>query len=77
VVPRGAVSTQDGAWHPSRLDFSLPVLASSQIYRAKFRDAMRHLGLFDAIPDDVWAIDWYVNCQAVGDSEASLKYLAP
>ena len=76
-VPGGAVSTQDGAWHPSRVDFYLPVFALSQVYRAKFRDAMHRLGLFDAIPDAVWAVDWNVNCQAVGESEASLTYLAP
>jgi Putative transposase/Transposase zinc-binding domain len=77
VVPGGALSTQDGTWHPSRVDFYLPVRALSQIYRGKFRDAMRGLGLFDAIPQDVWTIDWNVNCQAVGASEAPLKYLAP
>ncbi len=77
VVPGGALSTRDGTWHPSRVDFYLPVRALSQIYRAKFRDAMRGLGLFDAIPQEVWTIDWNVNCQAVGASEASLKYLAP
>jgi hypothetical protein len=49
----------------------------SQISRAKFRDAMRGLGLLDAIPETVWHVDWNVHCQAVGASEASLKYLAP
>jgi hypothetical protein len=77
VVPGGAVSTPEDTWHPSRLAFYLPVQALSQIYRAKFREAMRHLGLFAAIPAAVWSIDWNVNCQAVGESEASLKYLAP
>jgi hypothetical protein len=77
VVPGGAVSTPDGTWHPSRVDFYLPVRALSQIYRAKFRDAMHRLGLFQAIPAAVWTIDWNVNCQAVGASEASLQYLAP
>ncbi len=77
VVPGGAVSTQDGAWHPSRLDFYLPVKALSEIYRAKFRDAMRRLDLFATIPGEVWTIDWNVNCQAVGESEASLTYLTP
>jgi hypothetical protein len=77
VVPGGAVSTQDGAWHPSRLDFSLPVKALSAISRAKFRDAMHRLDLFATIPGEVWTIDWNVNCQAVGESEASLTSLAP
>jgi hypothetical protein len=77
VVPGGAVSTHEGTWHPSRVDFYLPVRALSAIYRAKFRDAMRRLGLFDAIPREVWTLDWNVNCQAVGASAASLTYLAP
>ena len=77
VVPGGALSSQDETWHPSRVDFYLPVKALSQIYRAKFRDAMRGLGLFASIPAEVWSLDWNVHCQAVGASEASLKYLAP
>lgn len=77
IVPGGALSTSDGLWHPSRIDFYLPVRALSQIFKAKFRDAMKEAGLFDQIPPDVWQIDWNVNSQAVGSSEASLKYLAP
>jgi hypothetical protein len=30
-----------------------------------------------APPAAVWTIDWNVNCQAVGSSQASVKYLAP
>ena len=63
--------------YPLRVDFYLPVKALSQIYRAKFRDAMHRLGLIAAIPAAVWTVDWNVNCQAVGASEASLTYLAP
>jgi len=46
-------------------------------YKAKFRDEMKQAALFDQIPPEVWQIDWNVNSQAVGSSEASLKYLAP
>jgi len=77
IVPGGALSTSDGLWHPCRIDFYLPVRALSQIFKAKFRDAMKDAGLFDQILSEVWQIDWNVNCQAVGSSEASLKYLAP
>jgi hypothetical protein len=38
---------------------------------------MKQAGLFDLIPPEVWQIDWNVNSQAVGSSEATLKYLAP
>ncbi len=77
IVPGGALSTTDGLWHPSRIDFFLPVKALSKIYKAKFRDAMKDADLFDQIPPEVWLIDWNVNSQAIGSSEASLKYLAP
>ena len=67
----------DGSWHPSRIDFFLPVKALSIIFRAKFRDLMKQAKLLDQIPNDVWQIAWNVNCQAVSSSEACLKYLAP
>lgn len=77
VVTGGALSTQDRTWHPSRIDFYLPVRALSRIFRAKFRDEMKKAGLFDLIPPQVWDIEWNVNCQAVGQSHAAIKYLAP
>jgi hypothetical protein len=77
IVAGGALASTDGLWHPSRIDFFLPVKALSQIFRAKFRDEMIKAGHFDQIPAEVWQIDWNVNCQAVSSSEASLKYLAP
>ncbi len=77
VVPGGALSTKDGRWHPSNPTFYLPVLALSPIFRAKFRDRMKEAGLFDRISAEVWQKEWNVNCQAVGDAEGSIKYLAP
>jgi hypothetical protein len=77
IVAGGAVSTTDGKWRSSRIDFFLPVRALSRIFRAKFRDEMIKAGLFDAIPANVWEQEWNVNCQAVGESQASIKYLAP
>ena len=77
IATGGAFSSTQGTWHPSRVDFFLPVKVLSKIYRAKFRDEMEKAGLFDQIPHEVWHIDWVVNSQAVGSSEASLKFLAP
>ncbi len=76
LVPGGAVSTQDGRWHACSPGFYLPVHALSRIFRAKFRDAMGQAGLLAQIAPEVWTIDWNVNCQAVGNGEATLKYLA-
>jgi len=77
IVVGGALSSEDKTWKPSDLGFYVPVPALSSIFRAKFRDEMIKAGLFDQIPGEVWYIDWNVNSQPVGSSEASLKYLAP
>ena len=77
IVSGGAIRCADGSWHPSRTDFFLPVKALSIIFRAKFRDLIKQANLFDRIPPVVWQIAWNVNCQAVGSSQATLKYLAP
>lgn len=77
VVPGGAISKADGCWHPSRIDFFLPVKAMSKIFKAKFRYQMKRNGLDADIPSDVWRQDWIVNCQAISNSMHSVKYLAP
>ena len=77
VVPGGALSTQEHRWHPSRIDFFVPVRALSKVFRAKFRDEIDKAGLLGAIPPELWQTDWNVNCQAAGACEHSLRYLAP
>jgi Putative transposase/Transposase zinc-binding domain len=77
VVPGGGVSKSDGLWHPSRIDFFLPVKAMSKIFAAKFRDEMKKCGLEANIPADVWRKPWIVHCQATGNSMHAVKYLAP
>jgi len=77
IAAGGAFSTSKGNWHPSRIDFYLPVRALSRIFRAKFRDEIEKAGLLTQIPPQVWQIEWNVNCQAVGSPETSLNYLAP
>jgi hypothetical protein len=77
IVSGGAIRSVDGSWHPSRIDFFLPVKALSIIFRAKFRDLMKQAKLFDQLPAALWQIAWNVNSQAVNSSEATLKYLAP
>jgi hypothetical protein len=77
VVTGGAIASGTGQWMPSRNEFYLPVQALSLIVRAKFRERIKKAGRLGEIPSSVWKTDWNVNCQAVGDAEGSLKYLAP
>jgi Putative transposase len=76
LVPGGALSGTDQQWHSSSAGFYLPVHALSAIFRGKFRDAMAAQGLLSQIPAQTWDIAWNVNCQAVGDGQATLAYLA-
>jgi len=77
IVPGGALSREDNRWHPSRTDFYLPVKAMSIIFKAKFKDHMKKNNLYTQIPAQVWKQNFIVNSQAVGNSERSIKYLAP
>ena len=76
IVPGGAISKDDGTWHSSRIDFYLPIKALSKIFKEKFRDEMKKAGLYASIPPEVWKLEWNINCQAIGSSEQSVKYLA-
>jgi len=73
----GALSREDGRWHPSRAGFYLPVRALSRIVRAKFRDQINTRGLLGQIPGEVWSMEWNVTCQAAGDGIRARQYLAP
>ncbi len=77
IVPGGGLSADRSTWLPARNTFYLPVRALSKIFRAKFKHEMTACNLLNQISPDVWNIEWNVNCQAVGNAEASLKYLAP
>jgi hypothetical protein len=77
VVPGGAYSKEDDQWHPSRIDFYLPVKAMSRIFKATFRYEMSKSNLYDLAPEKVWNQEWIVNCQAVGNSCHSIQYLSP
>ena len=77
IVPAGGLSTDRKKWIKARNSFYLPVRALSKIYRAKFKAQMERLCLIGQIDPGVWATDWIVNYQTVGNPEASLKYLAP
>jgi hypothetical protein len=77
VVPGGGVSADGSCWLPSRADFFVPVKALSIVFRAKFRDLLKHAGLLNLVAPAVWHRDWVVPSQAAGDGRASLRYLAP
>jgi len=77
LAPGGAFSTQDRRWHPSRLDFYLPVHALSKIFKAKFKQEMHKAGRLPDIPPQVWSQSWNVNVQPLGNAtDQTIHYLA-
>jgi len=77
IVPAGGLSSDRKKWLSTRNNFYLPVRALSEIFKAKFKDEMARQELLHKIDPATWQIAWNVNCQPIGDSEATLKYLAP
>jgi len=77
VVPGGGLSADGTHWRRARNHFLVHVKPLSRLFRAKFRDALRLTPLFHEVPSGVWAQEWVVHCQPVGDGVAALKYLAP
>jgi hypothetical protein len=77
IVPAGGLSKNRGQWLAAGNAFYLPVRALAKIFKARFKAAMAKNSLLPGIDPQVWRLSWNVNCQAVGDAEAALKYLAP
>lgn len=76
LVPAGGISPS-GKWIPTRYrDYLVPVRALSVIFRAKVRDALKDLGLFDGIPPQVWTKNWVVHCEPAGRGPELIRYLA-
>jgi hypothetical protein len=77
IVPGGGLSADRTTWCPSRANFFVPVKALSPIYRALFKDEMRHAGLLEHIDPQVWAIPWNVHSQAQPHGHSAFTSLAP
>ena len=77
IVPGGGLSKDRTTWQPSRANFFVPVKALSPIYRAIFKEDMRHAGLLEHIDPQVWTIPWNVHSQANHNGHSAFTYLAP
>lgn len=77
LVPGGGLSADGQRWLRARNAFLVHVKPLSRLFRAKFRAALRKTELCDEVPTEVWQAEWVVHCQAVGDGQTAVKYLAP
>jgi Putative transposase len=76
IVPGGAVSNDGSRWLSTPANFLFPEPAASQVYRQKFREALRAADLEQNVDPAVWHRWWEVNVKPVGNGQAVLKYLA-
>jgi hypothetical protein len=76
LVPAGGLDAR-GRWVRTRYrDFLVPVKALSPIFRAKFRDGLKDLGLLNVIPPEIWQKNWVVHCEPAGRGPELIRYLA-
>ena len=76
VIAGGSLDSGN-RWLCSSEKFLVPVAALSPIFRAKFRDGLKKLGLCDSVDPRVWKKAWVVHSKPVGAAEGALRYLAP
>jgi hypothetical protein len=77
IVPAGGLDKEGSRWLSSKPDFFVHVHPLSRLYRGLFKAAIKEAGMLGQIPERVWAREWVVNSQAVGNGKRSMKYLAP
>ena len=76
LVPGGGLSPDHTQWLPSENDFLVRVEPLSTIFRAKFKAALKEIGLFNAVASTVWNKDWVVHSESVGSGKEAMVYLA-
>jgi Putative transposase/Transposase zinc-binding domain len=77
IGPGGGLSEDRTTWRPSRANFFVPVKALAPIYRALFKEAMRHAGLLEHLAPQVWTIPWNVHSRAHHHGHSAFTSLAP
>ncbi len=79
IVPGGAFDIERNQWNKAGHKFLVPVLALSNIFRAKFRDLLEKENpqIFKQIPSNIWIEKEFVtHSKAVGKGNKALEYLS-
>jgi putative transposase/transposase-like zinc-binding protein len=77
LVPALALAPDSKRWLVGNRDFLLHVKPLGQLFRAKFRAALRQTPWASQVDARAWAKSWVVDCRPVGSGASALKYLAP
>jgi len=77
LIPGGGLASDGKTWLAAKSNYLVPEKPLARIFRAKFRDGLKKLELFDQVGRDVWHQGWVVDIEPVGSGQAALKYLTP
>jgi hypothetical protein len=76
LVPAGGLAFVNDRWLPARNHFFVRVEPLAILFRAKFRDGLKQVGLLPKVPAAAWRQPWVVHSQAVGYGVKAVEYLA-
>jgi hypothetical protein len=77
IIPGGGLAPDGRTWRSAKHDYLMSAKALGIIFRAKLRDGLKALGLYDQGPKSVWRKNWVVDIEPVGSGQQALKYLTP
>src|SRR6266545_2999281 len=77
LVPALALAPSGQRWIVGKRSFLVHSKPLAQLFRAKFRAAVRQTSLYQEVSAATWAQPWVVDCRPVGSGQAALTYLAP
>ncbi len=77
LVPALALTPNGKRWLVGNSKFLVHAKPLGQLFRAKFRAALRQTPWAGQVDARVWAKSWVVDCRPVGNGASALKYLAP
>ena len=76
IIAGGGLSS-GGRWIEARHDYLMPKKAVARIFKGKFSDGLKKLGLHNHVPAIVWKKKWGIDIEPVGSGKEALKYLTP
>lgn len=77
ILPGGGLAPDGKTWRKAKYNCLIPEDVVAFIFRAKFRDGLKALGLYAQVPKAVWKKNWVVDIDKVGSGREALKYLTP
>jgi Putative transposase/Transposase zinc-binding domain len=77
LVPAVALARDRQTWIVGRSPFLVHAKPLAQLFRAKFRAALRQMPWYREVSRKTWTQSWVVDCRSVGSGQTALKYLAP